>query len=128
MTLSGKPPKNAILIGEGKWIEFIDLTGRYDVAIDIDPLLADLEPLWSALETQCVAACCGLDAFDFYPDNIASAMDNIEISSTCQKLMKLRSSLDNLGSSVVVSRRLNNYADIAVFNALVSHVQSHLCA
>nr|WP_315491663.1 DUF6331 family protein [uncultured Rhodoferax sp.] len=128
MPLSAKPPKNSIPIGEGKWIEFIDLTGRYEGAIEIDLLLNDLEPLWSALETQCVAGCCGLDAFDFYPENIASAKEGLVASTVCQNLSSLQAALKELDGDVVLSRRLNNYADIAVFHALLVHLQRNLCA
>lgn len=128
MPLSAKPPKNSIPIGEGKWIEFIDLTGRYETAIEIDLLIKDLEPLWSALETQCVAGCCGFDAFDFYPENIAGAKERIDASAMCQSLLSLQAALKKLDGGVVLSRRLNNYADVAVFNALIVHLQSNLCA
>lgn len=128
MLSNAKPPKDSIPIGEGKWIEFIDLTGRYESAIEIDPLLKDLEPLWSALETQCVAGCCGLDAFDFYPENIANAKQVIDTSAVCQNLSSLQSALKELDGGVVLSRRLNDYADVAVFNALILHLQSNLCA
>jgi len=45
--------------------------------VDIDPELKALEPMWRALETSCVAGCCGLDAFDFSPENIASAAGHL---------------------------------------------------
>ena len=51
-----------IQIGDDAWIEFISLDGRYEQAIDIDPLLGELWPLICLLETHCVADCCGMDA------------------------------------------------------------------
>lgn len=125
--MNTKPPRYSIPIGPNRWIEFVDLTGRYAQALDIDSLIQDLEPLWCALETHCVAGCCGLDAFDFYPENIANAGSNIELESTCVELARLRSALKGSGAEVVVSRRLNSYVDIAVFDALIAHLESNLC-
>jgi hypothetical protein len=62
---------NAIKIGEGQWIKHIDLSPEYyRNAEDIDQHFAKNENFWSQLESHCVAGCCGIDAFDLYPDEI----------------------------------------------------------
>jgi hypothetical protein len=125
MSRSSTVPKNAILLGAGKWIEHIDLTGRYGAAVNVDLLLKGLEPVWSALETECVAGCCGFDAFDFSAENIAIATAKLNSAVVCAQLSKLRLELGSLGADVVVSQRLNNYADQRVFDALIAHLQSN---
>ena len=128
MSPSTKPPKNAILLGAGKWIEHVDLNGRYEAAVNIDPLLTGLEPVWTALETECVAGCCGLDAFDFSAERIAAARTKLNAAEVSAELEKLRSMLGDVGADVVVSQRLNNYADRSVFDALLAHLQSNFSA
>ncbi|MBY0236789.1 MAG: hypothetical protein K2W93_17545 [Burkholderiaceae bacterium] len=119
------PPKNAILIGKGKWIEHIDLAGRYESAVNIDFLLRDLDSLWSVLETECVADCCGIDAFDFTPENLVNASNKLNGAELSAKIEDLRVKLEALDASVFVSQRLNNYSDRAVFEALLQHLQTH---
>ena len=119
-----KPPNNAILLGTDTWIEHVDLTGRYELAVNVDLLLKELEPMWSALETECVAGCCGLDAFDFSPESIASASAKLDVAEICAKIGRLRSELAGIGAEVFVSQRLNNYADRVVFEALLAHLQT----
>lgn len=123
-----KPPKNAILLGEGKWIEHVDLTGRYESAVNIDLLVHGLESMWAALETECVAECCGLDAFDFSPESIKEAASKLDLRDTCVKLDSLQAQLSLLGADVLVSKRLNNYCDRIEFNALLDHLRSRFAA
>lgn len=127
MSRALQPPKDAILLGGGKWIEHVDLTGRYDSAVDIDPWIKDLEPMWSALETECVADCCGIDAFDFCPENLATVEQKLERTVVCHRLKGLRSQLEALPGDVFVSRRLNNYSARSVFFALLDHLQDNFC-
>jgi len=128
MSQPSTPPKNAILLGAGQWIEHIDLTGRYESAVNVDLLLMDLESMWSALETECVADCCGIDAFDFSAENIANAASKLNNAEVCIKIERLRTQLGALGADVFVSKRLNNYCDRAVFEALLNHLQNHFSA
>jgi hypothetical protein len=117
-----KPPKNAILLAEGRWIEFIELDGRYDSAMSIDHLLSDTGSLWASLEKFCVADCCGFDAFDFTLEAIKDASRFLDPAEQCHHIGRLKTALSEFGADVVVSKRLNNYADIRVFNALLDHL------
>ncbi|MBB6053657.1 DUF6331 family protein [Armatimonas rosea] len=119
--------RKAISIGTEQWINVIDLTGHYDRAIEIDPLLVQLEPMWAALETHCVAECCGLDAFDFTPEAVAHAGARLDAAVVCANLGELRSSIAALGTDVLVSTRLNSYVDYTAFDRLISHLQTCFC-
>lgn len=125
MQQRGPPSKNAIWLGEDNWIEQADLTGRYDSAFDIDPELNTLEPMWQALETSCVAGCCGLDAFDFSPENIASAAGHLSVPEVCADIEALRARLDGSDTDVLLSHRLNNFSERRVFDALLGHLLAH---
>ncbi len=127
MTDSVRPPKDAILIGPGRWISHVDLSGRYASAIEVDSWIVELEPLWRLLETDCVAACCGVDAFDFSPDRLSAAMQNLNRSDVCTKMAALRDRVISVQSGAFVSRRLNSYFDRSVLVALLDHLCSHCC-
>lgn len=77
-----KPNRNDISIGKDKWITFIDLVDGQRDAIELDEILKPVEPFLNMLETECVAACCGVDAYSLWPDDIATAakrLDPIEL-------------------------------------------------
>ena len=113
---------DAISLGEARWLDLADLTGRYTSAVQIDHLLVDLEPMWRALETECTTRCCGLHAFDFWPSGIAAAALVLDRREVCAALGQLRDTLRNLETDVVVSERLNHYIDRHAFEALIEHL------
>lgn len=114
---------DAISLGETCWLELVDLEGRYASAINIDALLADLEPMWRALETECMSSCCGLHAFDFWPSGIARARESLDWREVCASLDALGLALRRLETDVLVSERLNHYVDRHVFEALIDHLR-----
>ena len=114
--------KNDIQIGENEWIRSIDLSGRYGSAINIDHIIQKTSDLWNLLETECVAGCCGIDAFSFYPEDIiraASENNNPQLANLIQDTIH---EIELLPTTVVVSNRLNNYEDKTVFIALLNHL------
>ncbi|BCS88308.1 DUF6331 family protein [Pseudodesulfovibrio sediminis] len=116
--------KDDIPIGESSWIEFIDLADRQGEAVQVDSLLVKLFPLWEALEQHCVAECCGFDAFDFYPNAIVSAATGMDLNELHETLSNAISDIEALETTIVVSDRLNNYADKKTFLALLAHIKS----
>ena len=82
---------NDIRIGDDKWIPWIDFDESKEASVNLQ--LAPLGDLWRQLETNCVAECCGLDAFDFTPDNIQRASAELADLSLSQKLVTLRDQL-----------------------------------
>jgi hypothetical protein len=122
MTKPTARPERSILIGDEKWVEFVD-TGLRETEADIDPLLMDLEPMWQMLETECVAGCCGIQAFDFTPENIAAVASGLNSSEISAKIANLRAHLQQLDAGVFISGRLNHYSHRSVFDALLRHLQ-----
>lgn len=117
---------NNIRVGPSRWIEFIDLDGRYDQAVQVDPLLAELSELWRAIELHCVAECCGLGAFDFTPEAIVDATADMDVSALRASLNDAIRAVEALDSTVVVSARLNTIADSKTLLDLLSHIRSCL--
>lgn len=113
-----------IFIGENHWIEFINLEGRYHLAVEIDPYLNDLWPLIERLETDCVAACCGFDAFDFTSEAIHMVMDGLDRARLLTACDEAQRNIRNVPSTVVVSKRMNNLADKQVMLQLIGHIHN----
>ncbi|MBZ5796103.1 DUF6331 family protein [Burkholderia contaminans] len=129
--MNGKPHKDDICIGPDRWIEFGDLSGGQAQAVAIDPCLAEVMPLIDALETDCVAACCGIDAFGFWPDEIAVAVgarDRDALARLADDLLSAQRSIDALPSDLVVSARMNQYFRKAVVLELLAHIRTTIDA
>nr|WP_314605962.1 DUF6331 family protein [uncultured Janthinobacterium sp.] len=117
-----------IQIGDDAWIEWISLDGRYEQAIDIDPLLGELWPLICLLETHCVADCCGMDAYDFTREAVNTALlelDRAELHAACAQA---HSAVAAAASDVLLSNTMNHYADKRVFLQLLEHLDECIVA
>lgn len=121
-----KYPPNSIVIGQGKWIEHVDVADKVSNAVDIDLKLQDIDQFWSLLETQCEAGYCGIDAFDFEAETIVKAANSLDFEYVSSSLLTLRCYIQSLESEVLSSNRLNNYFDKKVFLQLVDHLVSSL--
>ena len=111
-----------IQIGDDAWIEFIDLDGRYDQAVDIDALLGELWPLICRLETHCVAGCCGMDAFDFTRESIAAALLELDRAQLHAACAQARGAVAAAAGDVLTSNTMNHVADKRVFLQLLAHI------
>ena len=120
--MSERDRQYAIQIGDDAWIDFIDLDGRYDQAIDIDALLGELWPLICRLETHCVAGCCGMDAFDFTQAGIAAALLELDRAQLHAACAQARSAVAAAASDVFMSNTMNHMADKRVFLQLLEHI------
>lgn len=118
-----------ISIGQDRWISFVDTSNRpRQDAVSIDPLLAPMEPFWSALETHCVAGCCGIEAFALWPDDIQSACPLPERHIVASALRSLQEFVGQSSADTFVSQRLNNLFDKKVLLELLQHLQCCLAA
>ena len=117
-----------IQIGDDAWIEFIDLDGRYTQAIDIDALLDGLWPLICRLETHCVAGCCGMDAYDFTREGVATALLELDRAQLHAACAAARIAVAATASDVLLSNTMNHYADKRVFLQLLEHLDEGLTA
>ncbi|WP_458765102.1 DUF6331 family protein [Cupriavidus basilensis] len=115
-------------IGEDKWIPFIDLQGKYHDAADIDDWLAPILPLLDWLETECVADCCGIDAYGFWPDAIARAAMQAGLPDLAERIAQVRERVASSGGDVFLSHRMNNYFDRQVLLQLIDHIAACLAS
>ncbi|VWM13948.1 DUF6331 family protein [Burkholderia lata] len=125
--MNDKPYKNDISIGPDRWIEFGNLSGGQAQAVAIDPSLAEVMPLIDVLETNCVAECCGIDAFGFWPDEIEAAVatqDCDALARLVDDLLSVQRAIDALPSELVVSTRMNQYFRKVVLLELLAHIRT----
>ncbi len=85
------------------------LAGDREKAIRIDEWMVELQPLWAALETDCVAACCGLDAFVFWPEAIQNNTRHLPKAPLIAQLKIFQNKIENIYGNDLVSFRLNSY-------------------
>lgn len=117
-----------IQIGDDAWIEFISLDGRYDQAIDIDALLDGLWPLICRLETHCVAGCCGMDAYDFTREGVATALLELDCAQLHAACAAAKAAVTATASEVLKSAAMNHFADKRVFLQLIAHLDDCITA
>ena len=117
-----------IQIADDAWIEYIDIAGRYDQAIDIDALLDGLWPLICRLETHCDAGCCGMDAYDFTREGVATALLKLDRAQLHAACAAARIAVAATASDVLLSNTMNHYADKRVFLQLLEHLDECIVA
>lgn len=121
-----KPHQNDISVGQDQWITFVNVEGRQSTAVDIDPLLTPMNDFLDRLETTCVAGCCGIDAFDLWPEHIQRAAAESGDTALPRKLLELKAFIDENPADCFVSTRLNNYFDRGVLLQVLDHIATHL--
>jgi hypothetical protein len=122
-TVEKKPNRDDIRIGEKEWITFVDIAGRpYDQAVSIDHLIFPMESFWSALELNCVASCCGIDAFSLLPKDAQAVVLSHAKEEILARLVCLREFVEKSSADTFVSSRLNNLFDKKVLLEVVHHV------
>jgi hypothetical protein len=115
-----------IPIGPDHWLEQPDLSGRYNSATNIDQVISGLEPLWETLETECVAECCGLTAFNFSPLGLAEAKKVLTPSTIIPALENAIAEIERLGVTTILCSRLNAISDTGVFLEFLHYLKQQL--
>lgn len=117
-----------IQIADDAWIEYIDIAGRYDQAIGIDALLDGLWPLICRLETHCAAGCCGMDAYDFTREGVATALLELDRAQLHAACATAKEAVTAAASDVLRSTTMNHFADKRVFLQLIEHLDECITA
>src|SRR5262245_26069682 len=117
-------PENDISIGPDRWLGWIDLgdPSTFSAAVEMDDLLEPCFALWDALETHCVAGCCGISAFNLWPGSIRRALAGSAREKAARDLRNAQARLGSMDARLVVSDRLNQYFDRGLFIRILEHV------
>ncbi len=117
-----KEHKHDISIGEDQWIIFGDLKNGQNEAFNVDSLMEALIPMWKSLETQCVAECCGIDAYDLWEEDVLKNTENFNHQALIEELVKFRNEIASLEQEVLVSKVLNNFFTKETFIKVLEHL------
>lgn len=118
-------PLPDISLGPDHWLTLTDITYSGSEALDIDDLIAYTQPLWQHLETECIAGCCSLDAFNFWPEQIGKIPLH-EREGLVQRLASINSQLQQQPYQVLESNTLNLLIEKDIFLQLLNHLIAHL--
>jgi len=118
--------KNDIHISETERIHWVEFDNSSNDLYDVDYIIAKHDDFWTFLQIFCVPDCCGLNAFRFYPDDIANASKEVDKVLLREDLLKLKLDLINSAKDIIISSRMNSLVDKAVFVKLLDHINRNL--
>lgn len=120
-----RPNRDDISIDKDKWITCIALDHTQAI-LDIDAFLEPTISFWKYLETNCVSACCGIEAFALWPEDIKHAKQQMNDLHIKQKFEKLKYDLLEQSETQLISSYLNNLFHKTVFIQLINHIVTYL--
>ena len=91
-------------------------------------MLGELWPLICRLETHCVAGCCGMDAYDFTREGVATALLELDRAQLHAACMAAKEAVTAAASDVLTSATMNHFADKRVFLQLLEHLDECITA
>ena len=115
-----------ISIGKDQWIKWVFFDPAKAQPVSIDEPMSPLKNFWRALEINCVAGCCGIDAFSFWPEDIRTASAVYSENDLLEQLDLLIRKITPLKDQILVSSQLNNVIHGSVFLKLLDHINSIL--
>jgi hypothetical protein len=124
-----KRHRDDVSIGKARWLRWIDYPSDLPNSAlqDVDSWLADLAGLWDALETNCVHECCGINAFNLWPDAVRSAVPASRRPEVLGQLSAFRARIASLpAGAVTVSGRLNQLLHRDLMLGIVDHLVDSL--
>jgi hypothetical protein len=110
-----------ISIGKNKWIKWIEIDPTA-TDTNIDDKLLKTKSFWTYLETECVAGCCGIDAFAFWSEDIKIAKEKFNDPYLREYLEELKKEIQNAETVVISSYFLNNNFHKNLFIDLIDHL------
>jgi hypothetical protein len=111
-----------IYLGNNKYIEWVDFDSTILKLLDLNDLREPLPKFWDYLEWNCVAACCGIEAFSFTETDILRATQYVDKADLLIELNSLKKIVLNCEEQVVMSTRLNQLFDRSVYVQLLNHL------
>lgn len=115
-----------ISIGENKWIKWVDFDAEKVNPISIDDLIEPMSRFWKNLEIECLAECCGIEAFSFLPKDIENASKDFNNNELYNLFNKTINKLNNISDEVIVSRLLNQLMNREMFIELLEHIKENI--
>ena len=118
-----RPQPDDLLIGENRWITYVQHDWANIKWYYIDEIIQPLSSLLERLQIDCVAECCGLDAFSFFPEDILGVTPEFERESTAELLTVAIAAVEQLTANALGSKLLNNAIDRETMLELLRHIR-----
>ncbi|MEQ9166866.1 MAG: DUF6331 family protein [Fulvivirga sp.] len=115
-----------ISIAKDKWIKWIEFDAESINSKDIGYLIEPTIKFWKQLEIECLAECCGIDAFSFWAENIQKANKKANISNLENLINQIIEKVAAIKEDVVVSSQLNQLINRKVFLELLEHIKKNI--
>lgn len=90
--------------------------------IEIDDYLKPSAQFWDQLEINCVAGCCGLEAFSFAKKDIKCVASRLGEAEVLAQLTELRDQISKHTANTISSDRLNYWDKKQGFIALLEQI------
>ncbi|MFD2937501.1 DUF6331 family protein [Spirosoma flavum] len=111
-----------VSIGPDKEMKLLEFDYNASSVLELDKLLGNssdaignysdvegsLGQLWNKLETNCIAGCCGIDAFAFWPEDIAIIVKELDKKELLEQLVQLKNRVLNSSQQIVYYHRFNS--------------------
>ena len=110
-----------VIIGPGKSIPWIQVDPNDKGLFDIDELLMPTWAYWSRLESECLHECCGIHAFNFLPENISKAVEDLDLPNLINMMTLLKTQLESSSKQIFISDKFNNLFAKELFITLLDH-------
>lgn len=115
-----------IKLAEDEFIDWIEFDVKSVNPKNIDHILEPTAKFWQYLEIECLAECCGIEAFSFLKKDINSANEKADISNLHSLFENIIIKISKLNSDVITSSQLNQLISKQVFLSLLQHIWKHL--
>ncbi|MCR5890288.1 DUF6331 family protein [Hymenobacter sp. J193] len=129
------PKQDSLRIGTSESINLMDFDPLSDAMLELGRpeateagalALTSLDIFWNQLEVDCVAQCCGVYAFDWWPNNILKAAQGLNKQEVVEELRQMEKAVYQSDKPIVCHHRLNQLFARASFLQLQKHLLSIL--
>ncbi|MDH7447722.1 DUF6331 family protein [Aquimarina sp. 2201CG14-23] len=101
-------------------------TRKESEIINVDQFLESNKDFWQDLETECVAECCGIDAFDFSQENLERTIKFYNSKKILLNINRVIECIENNSSKLVCSSILNHCVSKIRFIELFKNIKQVL--
>ena len=115
-----------ISIGKDEWIKWIEFDAISIEPLEVDEILEPIKPFLKGLETECMAECCGIDAYSFWYEEIVQSSAELNKNELENHINIIINKLSSSNKEVVSSTILNQLINREVFIQLLEHVKEKI--
>ena len=96
--------------------------------ISVDVYLEMNKAFWQELQTVCVSACCGFDAFDFSEEKIKDVIINYDKAEIIENLALLLNEIERSNLKYVESDIFNERTKRSIFAERIKRIKKVVCS